>query len=154
MPISNPRPFPALTLNKIWKGNASNVAVEANDDDTLPTPQVKVKRETREFAAASGNVSYTGYGLRPTGLIIFAEYQQLSKSIGCSEPAYDYNCLLVKNFDVADIFPNIVNVYQNVGLSNYQQGELQSYDADGFTINWSKGGTGSGTIILYVFAFK
>lgn len=28
MPISNPRPFPDLTLDKMWQGDASNLAVE------------------------------------------------------------------------------------------------------------------------------
>ncbi|GAI27525.1 unnamed protein product, partial [marine sediment metagenome] len=47
-------------------------------------PGVKVELETRARDAAGGDVSYTGYGFRPMGLIIHAS--DLCSSIGVSEP--------------------------------------------------------------------
>ncbi len=112
---------------------------------------VKVKAETKDMTAASGDVSYTGYGFTPTGLIIFAYVASNRGSIGSSDPAK----ALISFTLVSTTFTlgNSVIVYLNLAVGR-QDAIVKSYDADGFTLTWTKTGSPTGTGYLTVFAFK
>ena len=113
---------------------------------------VKVKAETRAANAASGDVSYTGYGFQPSGLIIFAYLSTSYFSIGSSDPVK-----ACTNFHLTATTTFAVDhtriIYAGTG-TNYQFAVVTTYDADGFTLTWTYGGTLAGTIYLFVFAFK
>ena len=64
---------------------------------------IKVKLETRDMTAASGDVSYTGYGFTPTGIIITATTATTAGSVGSSEPALAEHCLAVASTNEADV---------------------------------------------------
>ncbi len=157
MPISNPLPFPALTQDKIWEGNASNLAVEVFHP-TLPgahhTPAVapKVKLESRELNAASGDVAYTGYGFLPTGLIIIARLSEIAMSIGSVEPGLTEHCMVIFGSTSSDI--KLLLVWIDYGAGKSQGAVLKTFDADGFTLTWTLAGAQAGTIPLHCFAFK
>lgn len=158
MPISNPLPFPSLTQDKMWEGNASNEAVEVFHP-TLPgahhTPAVapKVKLETRNMAAAIGDVAYTGYGFRPTGLIILSVLVDRG-SVGSSEPALAEHNLYGGTTAGQSSFSAYICSILTSNINNWQMAVLKTYDADGFTLTWTKGGTPTGIAQLHVFAFK
>lgn len=111
------------------------------------------KLETRDLTAGSGNVAYTGYGFRPTGLIITADRTTTAMSIGSSEPALAQQAMIIKVNVTPDIKDgNIVWVEQAAG--DYQQAVVSSYDVDGFTLTWTKQGNPTGAADLHVFAFR
>jgi len=121
-----------------------------NNPGTALLPKVKV--ETRVHDAASGDVSYTGYGYQPSALIIVAKNAgNVGISIGSSEPG------LVEKAAFADAgnMTAIDYIVRVPGGADHQRAVVKSYDLDGFTLTWTKGGTGSGTeTSLHVFAFK
>lgn len=112
----------------------------------------KVKLETRDMAAESGDVSYTGYGFQPSGLVILASLG-ITGSIGSSEPALAEHCIY--NYNVTPPLKygaNVVNV--SAGNSDRQAAVVKTYDVDGFTLTWTKTATPTGTATLHVFAFR
>lgn len=113
---------------------------------------LKVKAETRDMAAASGDVSYTGYGFTPTGLIIFAN-ATAGFSIASSNPAKGYVILGIRASQYFTPGENyIVQIKPTTGT--WQNAIVKSYDADGFTLTWALYGAPTGTINMNVFAFK
>jgi len=112
----------------------------------------RVNLETRDLAAASGDVAYTGYGFTPSGLIILAYTADGGSggSIGASEPALTEYCLYrVTSTAVVGVGATII--YIDAGGT--QSAVVKTYDADGFTLTWTKGATPTGTAYLIVFAF-
>ena len=114
-------------------------------------PNLKAKLETRARNAASGDVAYTGYGFTPTGLIIIA-VDGSNGSIGSSEPALAEQCL----YEVGGVMSIETKiVYIDEGDAKRQHAVVKTYDADGFTLTWTRVGvTTAGTINLHVFAFR
>ncbi len=115
---------------------------------------IKVKLETRDFAAASGTVSYTGYGFQPTGLLISAGGKERG-SFGSSEPALAENVFYEMNVakDFTTDEESIIWVYDGTN-NQYQKARVTAYNEDGFSLIWTKSGTPTGTIVFHVFAFR
>lgn len=110
-----------------------------------------VKLETRVGDAASGDVSYTGYGFTPRGLSIQAE-STVGSSIGTSEPALAEHGLHQTGTMIYRV-DEVVHIGGNAAV--YQKAVVKTYDADGFTLTWTKNGASPATLInLHVFAFK
>lgn len=115
----------------------------------------KVKSETRDLAAASGDVSYTGYGIQPTCLIAF----------GCISGSDDVFSLGIADSAIAEqcIIQTYTPVYEDSGAifikidhssGNRQQAVVKTYDVDGHTDTWVKTGSPTGTIAFKVLALK
>lgn len=113
----------------------------------------KVKLETRAMNAASGDVSYTGYGFQPVGLLILSTRLMYGGSIGSSEPALAEHCLYRVYAD-SEVLSGPYIIWQQAGSLGYQNAVLKTYDADGFTLTWVKSGTATGDFNFLVFAFK
>ena len=114
-------------------------------------PGVKFKAETRSMQAASGDVSYTGYGFTPKGLIIFAFNPR--GSIGIS--IEDRTMVLVHESATQTNFNSnaICKIEESTGVR--QDAIVASYDVDGFTLTWTKSGApGANTVVLKVLAIK
>ncbi|GAH96483.1 unnamed protein product [marine sediment metagenome] len=146
MPLQNPQDVAAHSAldTGVHGVGGSTVASLVTAGKTKP------KLETRAMSAASGDVSYTGYGFQPTGLIIMARVPgQAYASIGASEPALGEQCLRTRG-GIIEHEAAIVHL----GETPFQQAVVKTYDADGFTLTWTKSGTPDGTGDLHVFAFK
>ena len=153
--FSGPRPLgfaiDGWTADKLLKG--AGVGVAPTEIDVPASP--KVKLETRDLAAASGDVSYTGYGFQPSGLIIIAYTagEGSGGSIGSSEPALAEHCLCsVSGTWTVGVSANIIKFALTDGKG--QTAVVKTYDADGFTLTWTKALLPTGTANLHVFAFK
>lgn len=110
-----------------------------------------VKYGTRALAAASGDVSYTGYGGTPQALIILAQKAETMHSIGSGELTKDMFCFYLDG----DVPKEANNMVVWLGSSTvYQRAAIKSYDSDGFTLTWTKAGAPTGTADLHIFAFK
>jgi hypothetical protein len=117
----------------------------------------KVKLETRDMTAASGDVSYTGYGFQPTALVIFAGRSSgsvMEMSWGASDSAKAMGEVNLR-YPAVDGSTSYCILVQSAAGSEYQFATLKSYDADGFTLTWTKGGSPSaGTLKFVVLALK
>ena len=110
---------------------------------------------SRDMTAASGNVSYTGAGFQPTALICFVVINATtfaswgmadSGKVGRGIPKYGDTSFGVMDYPIWAM----ANV-EGVG----QKANVASYDADGFTLAWTKVGTpAAGTAYLQILCLK
>lgn len=113
----------------------------------------KVKAFTRDMAAASGDVSYTGVGFQPSAIIAFSNWTT-ARSWGMVDSA--------KVHAVIDYFVDGGTTTDNINLiglasageSNYQIALVKSFDADGFTLTWTKLGSPTGTADIKFICFR
>lgn len=105
----------------------------------------KIITATRDMAAASGDVSYTGVGFQPTALVCLATHTSTtaedgSGSVGFSDNAKNDGVIARylqaeggSQWITSAILVCIFSTY-----NRYQIATLKSYDADGFTLTWTK----------------
>ncbi|GAI28627.1 unnamed protein product, partial [marine sediment metagenome] len=132
---------------------ASTVCSETEADNKIAAHStVKVKLETRDMETASGDVTYAGYGFQPTGLIIMGYLAGNPPCVGFSEPALAEFGLFYNEVGEAGGEALISKLY--AAEFARQEAVVKTYNADGFTLTWTKSGTPTGIATLYVFAFR
>jgi hypothetical protein len=115
----------------------------------------KIITDTRDMTAvgAPTDVAYTGVGFKPTSLMCTFNIDGTQfMGIGFVDSALT-NAQVDRDFDS--------NFYTNTNLINLvitsntgQRGLLKSFDADGFTITWTKVGSPTGTGLLRFLCFR
>jgi len=113
----------------------------------------KLKTESRLAATASGDVAYTGYGFQPTSLIVIAGGSNKTKSTGLA----DVNLAEVAVYQIGAqdhlaLASQLIHMEFSAG--NGQTAVLKTLDADGFTLTWTKSGTGGGDFDFGVLALR
>lgn len=109
----------------------------------------KVISATRDMTAAGAptDVAYTGVGFKPTSIQAIAIVGGLKMpSIGFADSAKINSHLQQDPTDVWYIDDFLVWIYSSAGAS--QKAIVKSYDADGFTLTWTKTGSPTGTAQL------
>lgn len=138
-------------------GLASGDIIAANTYDVIfdgtqyelsnPTPVLmksKIIIITRNASAVDGSVSYTGVGFTPTALSLnwsIAGASSFGAGVGYVDStkqgranSYDQNAVVVTN--------NAIDIWTpDDGNTKYDSGVVTSFDADGFTIAWTKTST-------------
>jgi hypothetical protein len=116
----------------------------------------KVGVFTYDTATASGTQAITGVGFTPSALTLFAALDTAGQaSYGIGAP--DMNrCVVDKQNWVSNYWvPHADNaIYMIQTSSIYSGGIVQSFDADGFTISWTKTGAKTGTVFVYYTAVR
>ena len=110
---------------------------------------------TRDMTAASGNVSYTGLGFRPRGLIIQGGVDQstLVLFMGMTDFAGKSSIQCQSGALATLRILNSYIVYLGDAAGS-QYVDTPTADADGFTFNWMKSGTpGANTATFTYRAF-
>lgn len=142
----------AVETAKIKDANVTFAKLEAG----LSTLSVKVGAFTRDISLASGTQAVTGVGFQPKAIIFFAcQNASVKASWGVSDGTTDgatgdihgqaatqYN---TTTSDCIDVRENAADVYQ---------GDVSALGADGFTINWTKVGTPTGTLNVNYLAIR
>jgi hypothetical protein len=106
---------------------------------------------TRDYAAASGDVSYTGFGFKPSALIIIAaDNATAAMSFGFAVATAGYGILQL--YTGVCYAGGVVDMQNAASVG--QGAAWKSYDADGFTLTWTKTGSPTGTIALKIIAFR
>lgn len=136
-----------LTGDVTSSGNATTLAAAARLFS-------KVKTITRDMSTATGDVAYTGVGFTPTSLIgIGAVTGGLTFGVGVADSAkagseiesYAANTMQQTNTSFLKFA---------VSAGNDQAATVKTYDADGFTLTWTKTGTPTGSIAIAVLCFR
>ena len=109
-----------------------------------------------DVSTASGDVAITGVGFKPSSVIFLAQVPNTAQvSIGFDTTGVHYS--VYNNHGATATFWG-KNDSQAITLladgSNYTQGKLKSFDADGFTITWTKTGSPTGMAYIYYLAFR
>jgi hypothetical protein len=126
-------------------------------DEAVVLPNAFVGVFSRNIGAASGTQAVTGVGFRPSHIIAFSS-QNTNKTasfIGFSDGTNDGS--MFDNKGTADTYQNdsanFVSVEDSSDANTYK-GSIQSFDIDGFTVDWVKVGAPSGTSEIHFIAFK
>lgn len=125
---------------------AAAAAIALTKLASIPYLYSKVLYVTRVITAASGDVSYTGVGFQPTCLICFSDKSNAlfacwgAVDSGSYERGINYE--YTPKFSETD---KLVAILTASGES--QSAVLKTFDADGFTLTWTKAGSPTGTVI-------
>jgi hypothetical protein len=111
----------------------------------------------RDMSTVSGAVSFTGAGFQPTKLSMLCSINgTLSGSVGFSDSTGRGDCQYYyanPGLQTGQALGYVGAVYETT-LSNYLQVSIQSYDSDGFTLYYTKGGSATSTANIIVSAEK
>ncbi len=119
------------------------------------TGHFKIGTFTRNISTASGTQAITGIGFVPTIVLFMGGRGQLQRaSIGFDDAttAYSFNAYVLDN--TVDTFNNTQSLHVFTGLSDSYGGKINSMDADGFTIGWTKAGSPTGTLTAMYLAIR
>lgn len=113
----------------------------------------KVITATRNMTAATGDVAYTGVGFTPTSLMVIANIEAVvAQSIGISDSAKTVRNMFQQNNSTYSSGAQVAFLISTAG--NYQSAIVKTYDADGFTLTWTKTGSPTGTGYISFLCFK
>jgi hypothetical protein len=119
----------------------------------------KVKTQTYNLATASGDVAITGIGFQPTSIICIANVDGTGGAISwgiadsakaSSSIARNNNTFFYK--DQSGGTPALISL--DPGSGSWSFAIVKSYDSDGFTLTWTRGGTNTGTANLLFLCFR
>lgn len=118
--------------------------------------QYKVFNFTKDRSTATGTNAYTGIGFQPKAAIFFAAVNNTTgrMSVGMDDGTtkgcvLDYTPVSADQWDSA----TAVSIYSLSGATETYTGYVQSWDADGFTISWTKTGSPTGTMNVKAILF-
>ncbi|HUV84167.1 MAG TPA: hypothetical protein VMV86_00575 [Methanosarcinales archaeon] len=113
----------------------------------------KVIIETRNMAADSGDVSYTGIGFQPTSIqVVVSITGTLTLCVGLVDSSKTGACVSQYAANTLNPVANFVAIY--VDGSNKQTAIIKSFDANGFTLTWTKTASPTGTATLIFLCFR
>lgn len=149
----------SLVLTRLAKGTAGQF-LKMNSGATAPeytsnTLSSKLIYSTRANDAISGDVSYTGVGFTPTKISSKFNIQgNVNNGTGFSDSSRTSGCLYTQyTGGLTDSLGFLVCLYTGSGAD--QEGVVKSYDADGFTLTWTRNASPpSGTIRMYFLCEK
>jgi hypothetical protein len=119
--------------------------------------QIFSKLESRDATAVSGDVSYTGYGFRPTRIIIIGG--STVGSVGATDITNGGIIFEGRSGGATVIGAGAgagqIVFYYTTDAGVSQTAVISTFDADGFTLTWTKNGApGALAIPFLVIAFS
>ena len=128
-------------------GNAAGNGVEwANG--------MKVIGGTRDMQGLTGDVSYTGTGFKPSGIIAIATVPDALPTCIGSILGSSYGTMYQKTAGIW--YPNasaLIYLFESAGKT--QSAIVKTFDANGFTLTWTlAGATAVGTAYIYFACFR
>ncbi len=122
--------------------------------DTTTRLASKILVATRDLSASSGDVSYTGVGFQPTSLMVIANcHDTFTFSNGIADSSKTCRLISASSANVVRSYADMLVLLYVTNESNLQYCNVKTYDADGFTLTWTKAGspTGTGTMAFLCF---
>jgi hypothetical protein len=108
----------------------------------------KVIASTRDLTAATGAVSYTGVGFRPSKVIAFGAVLFSIGSFGFADSARTARVIHNTGGGTTFYASSALMLFETAS-NNYQTCGVDSYDSDGFTVTWTKVNSPTGTASVY-----
>lgn len=118
------------------------------------TARIKVVSATKDMAAATADVAYTGVGFKPVAIMAVAAINgTIQYATGFADAGLTsgnlYNAQASTNANVDGSF---LAVWAAGGGA--QTGTLKSLDSDGFTMTWTKYLSPTGTLTIRFICFR
>lgn len=131
-------------------------ATQFHNQALLPETRLasKIITATRDLTAAGAptDVAYTGVGFTPTSIVCYYVIDGSTvRGVGFSDSSKNGYDLRINSASAAYSY-NALILLETTGGNN-QIGTVKSFDSDGFTLTWTKGGspTGSATLVFLCF---
>lgn len=115
--------------------------------------RVHVGSFTRDMATASGTQAITGVGFTPVAVIFIGELNPTLKAFWGMSDNTSEKCIIHDPTPRFAINPTDC-IYYDDRAANLYAGDISVFGADGFTINWTKTGSPTGTLDVYYIAFR
>jgi hypothetical protein len=118
---------------------------------------VKVGTFQIDESTASGNQSVTGVGFQPTLIFFFANQAGAAGEASWGmDDGTSPQVLLDNHNGSASTFSNTTSfsIYAAESGSDEYKGKIGSFDADGFTVAWTKTGSPTGTLVVKYAAIR
>jgi len=116
-------------------------------------PTSKLIATTRNMGAVSADVSYTGVGFTPTSIQVIGLIQgTFTFTTGVADSSKANHCVYQygnNTFASGSFFISL-----NTSSSDVQLAIVKSFDADGFTLTWTKENSPTGTAALKFLCFR
>ena len=131
--------------------SATIVMLSASTALMLPTLKInrtKVISSTRDLSAATGTVAYTGAGFTPSNVFQLSGINFSIMSRGFADKDRTGRCITNPSGSGSQSYVYPSFIYLETGAGAQQNGSISSYDSDGFTISWTKGGAPTGVATL------
>ena len=138
--------------------DADTMLVTANQ--LVSVNEFKVGNFSREMTAATGSVGYTGIGFQPKAVMFFAAVNNDNLRVtytGATDGTTSRQLISYASSgaDIVQTGGGIMQFRQQLGPDLVQTAALGSFDADGFTIDWTLSGSpAAATITVNFIAFK
>ncbi|MDO8533286.1 MAG: hypothetical protein Q7S17_00895 [Xanthobacteraceae bacterium] len=115
-------------------------------------PRSKVAAFTYDLSTATGSQAVTGVGFKPRAIIFMGA---VSSGVGAwGMVGNDLADGAVSSLVVDTFYPSGDAIIAVTVSGSLQQAVVASYDADGFTLTWTKTGAPTGTATLYALCFE
>ena len=113
----------------------------------------KVITATRDMTAASGDVAYTGVGFTPSSILAHYTIEGSTYGgTGFSDSSRTSSNLRADGSAVLAI--NADFVCSSSAAGGFQEAVIKSFDANGFTLAWTKTSSPTGTLKLSFLCFR
>jgi len=118
-----------------------------------PRVNTKAILITRNLAAATGDVAYTGVGFKPSSILFLGAVQNAAGPLSL---AFLDNSGVGRsiNSNAAGQWIDEQYLYFRIDAANFQYAYLASYDNDGFTLTWVKTLLPTGTAAIVALCFR
>jgi hypothetical protein len=104
-------------------------------------------RVTRDTSTASGSQGVTGVGFTPKAVIALAQSGISAETSWAFSDGITHRGVYDRHNITADVHDETNQIAQaQESASDSYQGTIASFDADGFTISWTRTGTPTGTL--------
>jgi hypothetical protein len=119
------------------------------------TGKFKVGLTTRDMTTATGTQAVTGVGFQPKAVILFvSRNSSLEWSFGFADGTTERNVYSKANTGTDQVAVSSASILMDQGTSNTYAGDIDSFDADGFTISWTKTNSPTGTASVAFLAIR
>lgn len=137
--------------DNITKANAQTMNQFQNNIENALS-DVKILTFTRDASATDGNITYSGFGFKPKLLIaLMAVDGQIYNSKGVTDGTITKNI-----YQISQTAYKVDNSF--ITFSDFssmsETASFQSFNDDGFILNWVKFGSPTATLQLIFIAFK
>lgn len=116
----------------------------------------KTVQFSRDLTAATGSVAYTGFGFQPTSCFatgqIAASTTQYTTIFSMADSARTAIAVFLNT--TTSINSTAFLVASDATTTNFQIATIASYDADGFTLSWTKTAAPTGTFTFFVLCYR
>jgi len=142
----------AITTTKIANGNVTGAKIATTSGNGALFS--KMVATTRNLTAASGDVAYTGVGFIPSSIIVFyAIANSAMFGMGMTDSAKN-NSMISQYYSGVTAADAAVFIESSPSSGTEQTAIVKSFDADGFTLTWTKAGAPTGTLLLKFLCFR